>query len=366
MKVFSRKIQAITLLLATTASLLFTIKTHYEASRSMDAQYIGNLRHSQAEPVATATTAPSVKLRKEGDNVSLPSESDIDVAPDHSSSSAPPIGAWQIMPAKDATSHGVELNPTTYICACAKCGSTSLYSELFAIVHGRSFASMNYTGPPWIHELTNQKLWENIQAKRLVDDWPKYDDFKKHGSFALIRDPRERIVSAWKSKVSCVEAEVPGHKRLVPHLLELAGPIDNVTARTDLGFPCMDLSDYLSVLSQIHTQGNEGLLDEHFRPQHLGCFKDIPPSMWTVVTTIADPNTRCSLKSVLLKNSPTNSLDATDNSGCLMMKSHERKNNINLTDKDEVILDQITRREYEMLMQYLHAPDANSTITTAS
>jgi hypothetical protein len=128
----------------------------------------------------------------------------------------------------------------------------------------------------------------------------------------------------------------------------------------------MDLSDYLSVLSQIHTQGNEGLLNEHFRPQHLGCFKDIPPSMWTVVTTIADPNTRCSLKSVLLRNSHTNSLDATDDSGCLMMKSHERKNNINLTDKDEVILDQITRREYEMLMQYLHAPDANSTITTAS
>ncbi len=31
------------------------------------------------------------------------------------------IGAWQIMPAEDATSHGVELlNPTTYICACAK------------------------------------------------------------------------------------------------------------------------------------------------------------------------------------------------------------------------------------------------------
>lgn len=275
------------------------------------------------------------------------------------------IGAWQIMPAEDATSHGVELlNPTTYICACAKCGSSSLYSELYAIVHGRSFASMNYTGRPSIHELTNQKLWKNIHAKKLVDDWPEYDEFKKHGSFALIRDPRERIVSAWKSKVSCVEAEVPGHKRLVPHLLELAGPIDNVTARTDLGFPCMGLSDYLSVLSQIHTQGNEGLLDRHFRPQHLGCFKDIPPSMWTVVTTIADPNTRCSLKSVLLKNSPTNSLDATDNSGCLMMKSHGRKNNNTLTNKDEVLLDQITRREYEMLKQYLHAPDANSTITT--
>lgn len=43
----------------------------------MDAQYIGNLRHSQAEPVAAATTAtsPSVKLHKEADNLSLPSES---------------------------------------------------------------------------------------------------------------------------------------------------------------------------------------------------------------------------------------------------------------------------------------------------
>ena len=81
--------------------------------------------------------------------------------------------------------------------------------------------------------------------------------------------------------------------------------------------------------------------------------------MWTVVTTIADPNARCSLKSVLLKNSHNDSLDATDDSGCLMMKSNERKNNITLTDKDEVLLDQITRREYEMLIQYLHAPDAS-------
>lgn len=259
--------------------------------------------------------------------------------------------AWQIMPAEDATSHGVELNPTTYICACAKCGSTSLYSELFAIVHGRSFASMNYK--LWtIHNLTNQKLWKNIQAKRF--DWPEYDEFKKHGSFALIRDPRERLLSAWHDRVGCVEKENRGHKRLIRKFLKLAGPIDNVTVRTDLGFPCLDLSDYLSVLSQIHTQGNEGLLDIHLRPQHLGCFKDIPPSMWTVVTTIADPNTRCSLKSVLLKNSHNTSSDATDDSGCLMMKSNERKSNIvTLTNEDEVLLDQITRREYEMLTPYL-------------
>ena len=317
--------------------------------------------NSQRRETSVAVNPPNM-LRKISEASSPNTKSqhiETSAAVNPSSSAPPNIGVWQIMPAEDATSHGVELNPTTYICACAKCGSTSLYSELFAIVHGRSFASMNYTGPPWIHNLANQKLWKNIQAKRLVDDWPEYDEFKKHGSFALIRDPRERLLSAWHSRVSCVEKENRGHKHLVRKLLKLAGPIDNVTARTDLGFPCLDL--YLSVLSQIHTQANEGLLDIHLRPQHLGCFKDIPPSMWTVVTAIADPNARCSLKSVLLKNSHNNSLDATDDSGCLMMKSHgrKRKDNNTLTNKDEVLLDQITRREYEMLIKYLHAPDAS-------
>ena len=96
MKVFSRKIQAITLLLATTATLLFVIKTHYEASRSMDV-YMGNLRHShlaphdilaaEAEPVATTAAAPSVKLHKEAGNDSL-LRSESEVAPDLPSSSA--------------------------------------------------------------------------------------------------------------------------------------------------------------------------------------------------------------------------------------------------------------------------------------
>ena len=222
------------------------------------------------------------------------------------------------MPAKNATIHDVELNPATYICACSKCGTTSLYEELYAIVQGRSFASMNYTGPPWIHDLTNHKLWTNIQAHR-VHDWPENDEFKKHGSFALIRDPRNRIISAWKSKVECVDRDRSDHERLVPELLKLAGPIDSITVRTDLGFPCMDLSDYLLVLSQIHKQGNEGLLDGHFLPQHLFCFENIPPSMWTVVTTIDDPNSLCSLKSVLLKSSNNNSSDNANDSGCFMI-----------------------------------------------
>ena len=160
--------------------------------------------------------------------------------------------AWEVFPMmKDSA--GSHLKPAT-ICACAQCGSTSLWTELFTIVQGRSFASMNYTGPPWIHDLSNKKLWTNIQAK-LKRDW---SSFEKQDSFALIRDPKELIVSAWKSKVGCdTKADIDDHRVLVPFLLNLAG--SNITARVDSsgGFPCLDFSDYLAVLSQIHTQGKK-------------------------------------------------------------------------------------------------------------
>eukprot|EP00984_Skeletonema_dohrnii_P025923 scaffold15159_cov102-Skeletonema_dohrnii-CCMP3373.AAC.1 len=241
-----------------------------------------------------------------------------------------------------------ELKPAT-LCTCAKFGSTSLWNELFAIVEGKSFKSMNYTGPPRIHDLSNKKLWTNIEAKRRTD----WSNFKDQDSFALIRDPKERIVSAWKSKVSCdTEAEIKEHRgNIVPLLLKLAGPSSNITARTDKGFPCLDLSEYLAVLSQIHVQGREGLLDVHFLPQHLGCFKDVPPSMWTVVTTISGPNALCSLKSVVSKSANMSNTD----DDCQMIKTHNYTRSVDLSRADEVILDRITSKEYELLGQYLDA-----------
>ena len=76
--------------------------------------------------------------------------------------------------------------------------------------------------------------------------------------------------------------------------------------------------------------------------------------MWTVVTTIGGPTALCSLKSVLSKNAST--FEKTDDD-CRMVKSHNYTRRVNLTGEDEVILDKITRREYEVLGQYL--PSAN-------
>mmetsp|Transcript_17384 Transcript_17384/g.28560 ORF Transcript_17384/g.28560 Transcript_17384/m.28560 type:complete len:368 (-) Transcript_17384:102-1205(-) len=252
--------------------------------------------------------------------------------------------AWEIIPATDATR--ARLKPAT-LCTCAKCGSTSMWEELFAIVQGRSFKSMNYTGPPWIHKLSNKKLWTNIHAEKKTD----WSNFKNQDSFALIRDPKERIVSAWKSKVTCDgNQEISEHKHIVPKLLELAGS-SNITAQTGKGWPCLDLSDYLAVLSHIHAQGQEGSLEEHFLPQHLGCFKNAPPSLWTVVTTVSDPTARCSLKSVVTKSA--NMSNTHDD--CQMVKGHGRKiESINITREDEVMLETITRKEYGLLGQYLN------------
>eukprot|EP00986_Skeletonema_menzelii_P001299 scaffold344_cov132-Skeletonema_menzelii.AAC.11 len=267
-----------------------------------------------------------------------------------------PAIAWEVVPAVDYVEGTLaELKPAT-LCACAKCGTTSLYQELFLIVQGKSFKSMkNYSGPPWVQDLWYKELWTNIHAKRKTD----WSNFKNQDSFALIRDPKERIVSAWKSKVTCDgNKEITGHKMFVPQLLELAGP-SNITARTDKGWPCLDLSDYLAVLSQIHAQGKEGSLNRHFLPQHLGCFKNAPPSMWTVVTTISDPTALCSLDFVVSRSA--NMSNTHDDCQRGITKTHSTSElTYNFTRADEDILDRITSKEYEMLGPYLAAKKTES------
>jgi hypothetical protein len=82
---------------------------------------------------------------------------------------ARPSVAREIMPVADHVDATLiaQLKPAT-LCACAKCGTTSLWEELFNFVQGKSFKSMNYTGSPGIHTLSNKKLWTNIQESRFI------------------------------------------------------------------------------------------------------------------------------------------------------------------------------------------------------
>jgi len=84
------------------------------------------------------------------------------------------------------------------ICVCAKCGSTSVYKWMYEALLGKPW---NFTGPPWV-QAVDSKRWEGVGVRGLASD--------KEGALfrdpsvyrlAVVRDPRERYISAWKDKV---------------------------------------------------------------------------------------------------------------------------------------------------------------------
>ena len=258
--------------------------------------------------------------------------------------------AWEVAIVKESVRSAVVSEPST-ICACAKCGSTSYYRTLYEITHHKTW---NYDGPPWVQNVGNSARWTNVKAKK-KENWANFKQTNSSKSFALIRDPKERLLSAFKSKIGCHQsADANGQKSIVPRLLELAGFSPNIARsyidKFNSSSPCLTLSEFIQVMFQIHSKGKDGVVNEHFRPQHLYCFLHAPPSAWSVVTTISASDAACKLESVILGRSSATRED------CAMMKSHGTvglEKYGSLTAVDEAMLDAITRDEYEVLRPYL-------------
>jgi len=232
---------------------------------------------------------------------------------------------------------------TVTLCTCAKCGSTSLYKTLYSILHGKSW---DFNDPPWVHRLDYSQRWTNVNASRTTR-WNTTND-----SIAFVRDPKERIISAWKSKVGCHDNADGDRATIVPNLLDFAGmPID-IANNASQGGLCLDLSAFLQVLFHIHSQGKQGMVNVHFRPQHLHCFLHNSPSEWNIVTTIKSPDALCQLTSVIF-GKDFNATSESNGGSCAMMKAHATQAEYNLTAGDEAILDAITREEYDILGPYI-------------
>lgn len=166
------------------------------------------------------------------------------------------------------------------ICICAKCGSTSLYELLYNLTFGRPW---NYTDQPYIHDVASPR-WEgkfkvlnSVTASHLITGPETF-------SFALMRDPKERLISSWKSKVACDGGgnwgtDLVDRAWMVPELRELAG-FRSMT--------CMSFEKFVNTLAQVHHTGLAALLNVHFRPQQLGCFRDVAPPLWSMVAEITD------------------------------------------------------------------------------
>jgi hypothetical protein len=86
--------------------------------------------------------------------------------------------------------------------------------------------------------------------------------------FALIRDPTNRLLSAWRSKIACDDSNLEidkGHRgKLVSELLGQAGS-------SNLSTSCLTLEQFVDALYDAHQKVSPFDLNTHFRPQTANC-----------------------------------------------------------------------------------------------
>lgn len=221
------------------------------------------------------------------------------------------------------------------ICGCGKCGSTSMYGYIYTQLHGHSFQDEHGPAGPYVQEVFS-KRWKD--AFQLVLDNDTQDALmKSEFSFALIRDPKERIISAWKSKVACsdgFQTDQDDRNEFVPAVLRLANRWGNKAT-------CLDLTTFVEYLRDIQQLGRAQYLDRHFLPQNHGCFRRFPPEKWSKVTPIGAPGAFAELANVL------GSKDGT------APESHSSEAKLLVTKSLAKLLDEVTADEYAMLSAYL-------------
>lgn len=223
----------------------------------------------------------------------------------------------------------------------------------------------------------SRNRWSRANVKMLVhaDNFTHFDsDF---ASFALVRDPKERLLSAYRSKIACHGADTVDREAFVPELLALLArrqlvprakdaqrDIDdyvefakkvgiNPSKAVDGPGLCLSRSEFLQALYRIHEQGNQGIVNQHFLPQHLHCFRNVVPAKWTVVMTAGAPTSGCLVEQTVLG---TVSLQTLTSGDCALDQIHGTKKSgrKNLSIEDNRMLDFITRDEYAMLGPYLN------------
>jgi len=165
-------------------------------------------------------------------------------------------------------------------------------------------------------------------------------------SFALIRDPKERLISAWKSKIAC------GHHygtntwlraSMTRVLLKLAGRDTGEKDRPETADDCLMLTPFLEALRDVHRWDKAWLLNAHYLPQTMGCFANDGPENWTYVVDIASEEPLRLLAEHLRYDETAGA-------------THQSTAEVVLCEKDLEILDEITLEEYKVLGPYLTRP----------
>ena len=181
------------------------------------------------------------------------------------------------------------------VCTCAKCGSTSLFQMLHQMVTGLPWVN---SGPPWVQEYWRWNV-SNVSNSR------------EYGRLHLImtRDPEERYVSAFHSKVKCCDGanttlRVPCFEDVRAHFVPGLATLARMRPTR-----CLTFEEYLYALEEVHRLGQQHKLNPHFRPQHLSCpmRKDVP----TIAFDVSQIATLNQLRGFRLRRAPLLRVHAT-------------------------------------------------------
>jgi len=235
-----------------------------------------------------------------------------------------------------------------YTFACAKCGSTSFFHSLYKIVHGKEW---DYpSDSPWIQIITSDR-WHKYSHNtfRSLEEKNHFKDVlrrKTTSSYWLIRDPRERLLSAFKSKITCDDKFHPdswsSRRKIIKSLLIVADMWDDKSASST---DCLSLQDYLFAMKKVHEEGNQAKLNSHLRPQ-TAIFSElhISPDDVDVVTEIKAPNAAGRLFDTFGVEREYDDYPHHHSSGGAVLE---------VTAKQEDILKELTAEEYKLLGPFL-------------
>ena len=247
---------------------------------------------------------------------------------------------------------------TAIICACAKCGSTSLFNFMYKAIFEEKWP---YHDAPWIQEVDSRR-WSGVFNKSDMSDQDLIN-FISSGqqqqqhvfSMAIIRDPKQRMISAWKSKAACPKdgsnwGKDPDSPRLVTQLLQLSGikPTHSNTyfaGKKPVAY-CLTLEEFLDALQIIHKDIQAiSNIDRHFRPQSMECFRHTDPNQWSYVSTVSNPGLVDAFRQALGRKPSESAMPNLHGSS--------PSKSFGLSRHYAHILDQITYDEYRILWKHL-------------
>lgn len=221
------------------------------------------------------------------------------------------------------------------VCSCAKCGTTSLGMYLYRAIMRRPW---NFTGTPLVQNMLSPRWGHQFRAIPMLTDWPDW----VHHKIAVVRDPKERLLSAWKSKLACVASvNKTDRAHFLPELYDLAGrsPVPE----------CITFKTFVNILKIVKDNGELWKLNRHFVPQQFWCFRTNPVNTWTIAAPISDPRIHKAIDR------------ATGFSAGGEMEHRHASTTpawVEITPWTQALLDEITADEYAALKGSLLADDS--------